>query len=212
MRLALGLILFTVGTVIIMNSGMGYGPWELFHAGIACHIPLTVGQVGIVTGAVIVMADLLMKEAVGIGTLANMVFIGLLMDWMLPIIPRMEGAVPGFFYMVLGLLILGLGSYFYIQAGFGAGPRDTLMVALRRHTQLPVGVSRFAIEITVALLGWLFGGPIGVGTMITAVGLGSVIQIVFRLFHFEATAVEHENLADTMRKLKNACKKADVNG
>lgn len=105
--------------------------------------------------------------------------------------------------MITGLFIISFGSYFYIGSGFGAGPRDSLMVALQRKTGLPVGLCRGILEGSVVLIGWLLGGPVGIGTVIAAFGIGFCIQIVFAIMKFDATSVKHETLNATRQYFMN---------
>ena len=202
-RLAFGLFLFALGSVLTMRGNVGYGPWELFHTGLTHLLPLTIGQITVLTGVVIVVIDALLRESIGVGTLANMILVGTFMDLILAtnLLPLAKGWIDGLLLLVLGLFVTATGSYFYISAGFGAGPRDSLMVAIRRFTGLPIGASRSVLEISAAALGFLLGGPLGLGTVLCAVGLGFCVQVVFRLFHFEATSIRHENLIDTWRLL-----------
>ena len=113
-----------------------------------------------------------------------------------------RGFVPGLIEITLGLFVIAFGSYFYIKAGFGAGPRDYLMIVLRRRTRLSVGVSRGLVEGTAVLLGWLLGGPVGGGTVLAAFGISLCIQIVFSLLKFEPAAVQHETLTVTWQRLR----------
>lgn len=200
-RLIFGLFLFALGTSLVIRGNLGYGPWEVFQAGIANLLPLTIGQATVLVSMALVVLVILLKEKIGIGTLANMVLIGVFLDLILVagIVPSVHGLFSGLALVVAGLFTTSVGSYFYISSGFGAGPRDSLMVAIRRRTSLPVGLCRSLLECLVAGLGWMLGGPLGAGTVITAFGLGICIQIVFRLFSFEATAVQHESLAATFR-------------
>jgi uncharacterized membrane protein YczE len=100
------------------------------------------------------------------------------------------------------MFVISLGSYFYIKSGYGAGPRDSLMVALRRMTRLPVGLCRVLVEGSAVLAGWILGGPVGAGTVFAAFGIGVCIQITFSALRFEAASVRHETLSDTWRDLR----------
>ena len=100
------------------------------------------------------------------------------------------------------LFTIALGSYFYIRSGFGAGPRDSLMVALKRKTGLPIGMCRGAIEFIAVTVGWALGGPVGLGTVIAAFGISACVQVVFALMRFEATSVIHETLDATFRQVR----------
>jgi uncharacterized membrane protein YczE len=100
------------------------------------------------------------------------------------------------------LFVISLGSFFYISSGFGAGPRDGLMVALTRKTHLPIGVCRGGIEVLVVFLGWRLGGMVGFGTVLSAFSIGFCIQLTFSLLRFKPTAIVHENVTETYGKLK----------
>ncbi|WHY73800.1 YczE/YyaS/YitT family protein [Fictibacillus enclensis] len=200
-RLIFGLFLFALGSVFVMKGNLGFGPWEVFQAGLTHWMPLTIGQATVLVSVVIVLLIMLLKEKIGIGTLANMALIGLFMDFILwtNLLPKANGLPGSLGFVVLGLFTTALGSYFYIGSGFGAGPRDSLMVSIRRRTGLPIGVCRSSLECSIAVIGWLLGGPLGPGTVITAFGLGLFVQLVFRMFAFEITAVNHENLRETFK-------------
>jgi len=205
-QLVFGLFLFALGLVIVMRGNLGYSSWEIFHEGLTNLLPLTIGQATILVSVIIVGIIMLLKEKIGVGTLANMALIGLFMDIILVIdfIPTAIGIISGLCFIIAGLFVAAFGSYFYISSGFGAGPRDSLMVAICKKTGLPIGICRSLIECSVAVAGWILGGTLGIGTVIAAFGLGWCIQIVFRLFSFEATRIKHESLLETLhiRKVK----------
>ena len=202
-ELVLGLFLFAVGIVLTMKANLGFGPWEVFHQGVSGRIGMSIGNVSILTGLVICVLVVLAGEKLGLGTLLNMVLIGVFMDriLVLGVIPRMGSFLPGLLLMFAGLFTISLASYFYIGSGFGAGPRDSLMVALERRTGMAVGLCRIIVEGSAVLFGWLLGGPVGLGTVIAAFGIGSCIQVVFRLLKFDAREVRHETLDVTFRNL-----------
>jgi uncharacterized membrane protein YczE len=202
-ELLFGLFLFALGIVVTMKANLGFGPWEVFHQGVSLKIGLSIGNVSILTGLLICVLVVLAGEKLGLGTLLNMVLIGLFMDRILAlgVIPRMESFLPGLFMMFAGLFIISFASYFYIGSGFGAGPRDSLMVALERKTGMAVGLCRGIVEGSAVLAGWFLGGPVGLGTVLAAFGIGFCIQVVFRLLRFDAKAVRHETLDVTFRNL-----------
>jgi len=194
-----GLFLFALGIVLCVQANIGCAPWEVLHMGLSLKFGMTMGQISILVGALICLLVFLLQEKLGVGTLLNMLLIGAFMDliFSLRIIPPMEHLWIGIIVMVAGLLVIALGSYFYIDSGFGAGPRDGLMVSLRRRTNWPVGVCRALVEGTALLLGYLLGGQVGVGTVIAVFGIGFCIQLVFTLLRFDPAAVKHETLAET---------------
>ncbi len=197
--LVFGLFLFASGVVLTMKADIGYAPWDVFHYGAARTAGVSIGTMSILVGLLVGAAAFALGEKIGLGTILNMVLIGVFMDLILAadVVPAMEGFPAGVLLLTAGLFTVSLGSYFYIRSGYGAGPRDSLMVALRRMTGLPIGVCRALLEGTVVGAGWFLGGPVGLGTVIAAFGIGVCIQITFSVLRFEAASVRHETLADT---------------
>lgn len=202
-KLLLGLFLFALGIVLTMKANLGFGPWEVFHQGVSGKVGITIGNVSILTGLLICVLVVLAGEKLGLGTVLNMILIGVFMDRILALgfIPRMESFLSGLLMMFAGLFTISFASYFYIGSGFGAGPRDSLMVALQRKTGLAVGFCRGIVEGSAVLFGWLLGGPVGLGTVLAAFGISFCIQAVFRVMDFDAKAVRHETLDATWRNL-----------
>ncbi len=198
-RLLLGLFLYALGIAATMKANIGYAPWEVFHAGVGKAIGMSIGNVSILTGLAIVLVAFLLGEKLGLGTVLNMLLIGVFLDAILSLglIPRMETWIPGLAMLAAGLFTISLASFFYIGSGFGAGPRDSLMVALRRKTGLPIGLCRGGIELAAVVVGWLLGGMLGVGTVISAFAIGLCVQLTFRVLRFDPTKVRHETLGAT---------------
>ena len=202
-RLFLGLFAYSFGIVMTLRANVGYSPWDVFHQGVTLHIGLTFGEANILVAVTIVAIVVLMKEKVGFGTLCNMIFIGVFMDVVLSgdWIPLMRGFVSGVAMMIGGLFVIGVATVLYIGAGYGAGPRDSLMVVLTKRTGKPVGLCRSCIEGAVLLAGWLLGGFAGWGTVISALGIGVVVQIVFFVFGFDVKKVRQESCRETFLRL-----------
>ena len=203
LRLIWGLFLYSLGIVVTMNAHIGYAPWDVFHVGFAKTIGMSIGTASIITGVIIGIITVLFGEKLGLGTILNMVLIGVFLDILLgfDIIPIASNFVFGIIMMIVGLFIIALASYFYIGSAFGAGPRDSLMVALTRKTGLPVGICRGTIELLAVFVGWRLGGMIGIGTIISAFVIGFCVQTTFKLLKFDATKVKHETLDQTYKML-----------
>jgi uncharacterized membrane protein YczE len=199
-----GLFLYALGIVIAIQANIGYAPWEVFHVGLAGTTGLTIGVVSIIAGIIIMVIVTALKEKFGLGTILSMILTGVFLDiiFMFNVIPLAQNMIIGVCMLLAGLYIISLGSYFYIKSAFGVGPRDNLMVVLARKTNLPVGVCRFAVELSVTIAGWLLGGMVGIGTIISAFSIGLFVQLTFKLFKFDVTAVNHETLLDTWTNLK----------
>ena len=202
--LVFGLFLYALGIVLCIQANIGCAPWDVLHMGLSFKLGMTMGRISILVGALICLGMLLLREKLGIGTLLNMLLIGVFMDgiFSLRVIPAANRLWTGALVMVAGLFVIALGSYFYIGSGFGAGPRDSLMVSLRRRSKWPVGVCRALVEGSALLIGFFLGGQAGIGTVIAVFGIGFCVQTVFALLRFDPAAVRHETLADTLAKEK----------
>ncbi|AGK53597.1 YczE/YyaS/YitT family protein [Bacillus sp. 1NLA3E] len=217
-RLLFGLFLYSLGIVVTMNANIGYAPWDVLHVGLSKTIGMSIGTVSIIAGIVIGIITVVLGEKLGLGTLLNMVLIGLFLDMLIAfdIIPVASNFLLGVLMVIIGLFIIAIASYFYIGSGFGAGPRDSLMVALTRKTGLPVGVCRGTIELLAVFAGWRLGGMVGIGTIISALVIGFCVQSTFRLLKFDATKVKHETLDQTIKLLiaikKEPLKNTDLPG
>ena len=203
LRLIWGLFLYAVGIVFTLNAHIGYAPWEVFHVGFAKTTGISIGTASIIAGAMIGIIAVLLGEKLGLGTILNMILIGIFLDLILEfhIIPMANNFVSGTIMLIIGLFLIALASYFYIGSAFGAGPRDSLMVALTRKTRLPIGVCRGTIELLAVFAGWRLGGMFGIGTIISAFAIGLCIQITFKLLKFDTTKIQHETLGLTYKIL-----------
>ena len=198
--LTAGLLLFAFGIVIMIKANVGYAPWEVFHAGLAYTIGISIGVASIIAGVVIVAIVTAFGEKLGLGTILSMILTGVFIDliMMLNIIPAAAASfAAGLIMLIIGLFVVSIGSYFYIKSAFGAGSRDNLMIVLNRKTRLPVGVCRSMVELAVTLAGWFLGGMIGIGTVFSVVIIGFCIQITFAIFKFNPASVQHETLKQT---------------
>ena len=204
-RLFWGLFLYSVGIVLTIHANIGLAPWDVFHQGVAMHLGITMGLASIVTAITIVSVAALLKEHVGFGTLCNMIAIGAFLDLlrMTGWIPEMQDTASGIAMLAAGLFVIAFASYFYMGAGYGAGPRDSLMVVLAKRTGYPVGACRCCIEGTVLLLGWLLGGHVGIGTVLSAVGSGFAVQVVFTLLRFNVREIPQESFRETYLRYRN---------
>ncbi|MBP1745362.1 MAG: hypothetical protein H6Q58_2340 [Firmicutes bacterium] len=203
LRLICGLLLYALGIVVTLKAHVGYAPWEVFHVGLANTMGMSIGTASILTGLVIGLLAIMLGEKLGLGTILNMVLIGIFLDIILEfnVIPVANNFVIGIIMLLAGLFIISLASYFYIGSAFGAGPRDSLMVALTRKTGLPIGLCRGAIEVAAVLVGWKLGGMVGIGTIISAFAIGFCIQTTFKVLKFDAKEVKHESLDKTFKRI-----------
>lgn len=204
-RLIFGLFLFALGSFLTIQANIGLASWEAFSMGIANITGQTYGNILIISGVVILGVDVLLKEKVGFGTILNTILIGVFVDMIqaFEIIPQMHGFLSGVVMLLLGQVSICIGSFFYIGASLGCGPRDALMVALgKRLPNVPIGIVRGCIEGAVLLIGWLLGAKVGIGTVISVFGISFILETTFKLLHFDVTNVEHESVVETVKAIK----------
>ncbi|MGV8980706.1 YczE/YyaS/YitT family protein [Clostridium sp.] len=203
-RLFIGLFLYAVGIVFTINANLGLSPWDVFHQGISKITGITMGQASIMAGLVIVILDWVLGEKVGLGTILNMLFIGIFMDLLMlnHLVPIFNNIIARVIMMLLGMFIIGIASYFYIGAGLGSGPRDGLMVSLTKKTQKSVRLIRNCIEFTVLVVGYFLGGTVGFGTLIMVIGGGYFVQFSFKIFKFDVRTVQHKFIDDYVKFIK----------
>jgi len=182
--LVAGLFAFALGIVCNYKAAIGLGPWDCLHLGLSLRLPITPGQASEATGALIILCSWAFGVRPGVGTICNMLLIGPFFDVLNNGLPSMAAAAWPWriALQLLGIAIVGFGSGLYIRANLGAGPRDSLMLALTRRTGQRVAVVRGAVEVSVLGLGFLLGGPVGLGTLIYLVAIGPAVEAGFRLF------------------------------
>lgn len=190
-QLVAGLWLFAAGVVLGLRSGLGVSPWDVLHDGIGDVTPLSFGTATIAVGVLLVVATRMSGVRPGPGTIANMVAIGLFADAMLATgiaadlgtrwLPLRLAAV------VAGVGLVALGSALYLGAGLGAGPRDSLMLAVAARTGRRVGLVRTLIEASALAIGWTLGGSAGIGTVLFAFGIGPAVELALRLLRVEVS-------------------------
>lgn len=176
-RLLGGLFLFGFGTALMVVADLGLGPWDVFHQGISVHTSIPIGSVVIITGIAVLVLWIPLRERIGIGTLLNAVLIGVVMDLTLLWLGTPPSTIIRWLYLVGGVLIVGVGSGYYIGAGLGPGPRDGLMTGLAKRGW-PIGLARFGVELVALIGGWLLGGTIGAGTVLFALGIGPLVHVL----------------------------------
>lgn len=176
-----GFLLFGVAIDVIVQASLGLDSWDVLHMALTYHLPITFGEASIVVAFLVVILDILLKEPLGWGTLANMIFIGVWVDVLRPYVPSVPQSLPiQVAYLLVGTLIMGFATAIYVGVDAGAGPRDSLMLAVSRLGKISLRVARTSLEITVVALGWLLGGPAWLGTLIAAIAIGPAVQLGFK--------------------------------
>jgi len=175
-QLLVGLFLYGWSMAMMVRSGLGLDPWDVFHYGLARHVPLSFGQVTIVVGAAVLLAWIPLRQRPGIGTVLNIFVIGLSADFGLAVMSQPANFVGRSALLVGGIVLNGLAGALYVGAHLGPGPRDGLWVAITRRYGLSIRLVRTVIELTVLVIGWLMGGTVGVGTVLYALSIGHLNQ------------------------------------
>lgn len=181
LQLVAGLALFGFSVGMLVRSDLGLDPWDVFHQGVSRRAGISIGAVTILTGIVVLLGWVPLRQRPGIGTLSNVVLIGVAMDVSLLILPELETLAMRWVFLVSGIILYGIATGAYIGARLGAGPRDGLMVgiAARGHS---IRVVRTGIELTVLLTGYLLGGTVGIGTLLFAVSIGPIVHVTIPAF------------------------------
>ena len=180
--LIVGLLLFGIGIAFMAEAGMGLGPWEVFHQGIARQLGVQLGTVSIVLGIPILLAWYPLGERPGVGTVLNIVLIGTATNVAMGVLPTVVGQPQQLLVMLLGVVTIAAGSGLYLASDLGPGPRDGLMTGLHFRFGWSIRRARTAVELTVLVLGFLAGGTIGLGTVVFALGIGPLVQVMLRVF------------------------------
>lgn len=180
-RCAFGLFLFGLGITFFIRAQLGLAPWDVFHTGVSDRTDVAVGTVIIVVGVFLLLLWIPLRQRPGLGTIMNAVEIGLVVNLTKPIIGEPDHIAGRLALMLAGLVIVGLGSAIYIGSGLGAGPRDGLMLGLSERG-ISVRLARTVIELSVLVTGIVLGGPIGLGTVAFALGIGPIVQVLLPRF------------------------------
>jgi uncharacterized membrane protein YczE len=185
LQLNLGLVLFGVGIWLGLVAELGVGPWDVLAGGLSQQLGTPFGRTAIGVSVVVLLIGMAARVRPGVGTLLNVVVIGVVIDLLLaspllqdldsqPVLLRLGGTL-------LGIAAVAAGSALYLGAHLGPGPRDGLMVAIHVRTGWRVGTARAVLECVVLVLGVLLGGPVGIGTVLFALGIGPAVQVAFRV-------------------------------
>lgn len=180
-----GLVVFGVALGLGVEAELGVNPWTVFHGGVASRTPLAIGQVTILTGAVLLLVFPLIRQPVGLGTLLNVVVIGAVTDLTIWIVPDLTSLSLRILALGVAPVLIGLASGLYIGAGLGPGPRDGLMTALAR-IGLPVWLARTVVEASALVFGFVLGGDVGWGTLWMAGSVGIWVDLFLRRLRIDS--------------------------
>jgi len=182
-KLLIGLVAFGTGIAMMVEAGLGLGPWEVLNQGIARQLGLEIGTVSVLLGIPILALWIPLGERPGIGTVCNVLLIGTSTNLALSLLPTPDPSALAIrlALMLGGVVVIAIGSGLYLSTDLGPGPRDGIMTGIHHRFGWSIRRSRTLVELTVLVLGWLLGGTVGIGTVVFAFGIGPLVQVVFRV-------------------------------
>ncbi len=195
------------GVYLTIQANLGAAPWDVLNLGLSKSLGILYGNASIAVSLTILVIDILLREPIGIAMFIDAVVVGKAVDFFNRInaVPACTSPLTGIPVMIAGLFILAYTQYTYMTASLGCGPRDTLLVGLaKRLDRIPIGAVSIALLSAATLIGWLLGGPVGIGTLICAFGTGPIMQLAFRTVHFNAKGLRHQPLTESFRVIQAA--------
>jgi uncharacterized membrane protein YczE len=178
LQLYAGLALYGTSMALLVRSTLGVTPWDVLHQGLSRQVGWSMGTSAIVVGAVVLLGWIPLRQRPGVGTVSNVVVIGLALDGALGVLPAPSSLTSRAAFVVAGVLLNAVATAAYIGVHLGPGPRDGLMTGLVGRTGASVRLVRTSIEVTVVAAGWLLGGTLGVGTVLYALAIGPLVQLL----------------------------------
>ena len=174
--LVLGLILFGLGETLLITANAGVSPWTVLAQGISIKTGYSIGITTFIVSISVLFLWIPLRQKPGVGTILNTIIVSIVIDVSLPYLPVPELLVFQIIQVIIGVLIVGLGSGFYLIANLGPGSRDGLMTGLQKKTNLPISLIRAILEIIAVTVGWYLGGIVGIGTIVFALAIGPFVS------------------------------------
>ncbi len=190
------------GIYLTMQANIGAAPWDVFNLGLSKTFGILYGTASISVSLTILLIDILLKEPIGLAMFIDAIVVGKSVDFFnfTHMVPKSNSLFSGVIMMLLGLVIIGYTQFLYMKASLGCGPRDTLLVGLKRRlTKVPIGLVSIGLLSTATLIGYLLGGPVGIGTVLCALCQGPIMQLAFKTLSFDATLIKHQSIPESIR-------------
>ncbi|MCR4658470.1 MAG: hypothetical protein K5770_19905 [Lachnospiraceae bacterium] len=204
LKIVAGLIVFAFGVHMTIYANIGLAPWDCLGMGIALHTPLNYGLAMTLTAVTVLIIDIALKERIGFGTVIDALFTGNFVQAFnyLNRLPENNNVWLGIIIMIIGFVFMAIGMWIYMSAEQCCGPRDALLVGLgKRMPKVPIGIVEVLLWAVVLLIGYLLGGPVGIGTLISTFGAGLIMQLVYNLIRFEPRKLNHRDVFTVVRAL-----------
>ncbi len=199
---AVSLFINGFGVYLTIQANIGAGPWDVLNLGLSKTLGILYGTASVAVSYAILGMDLALKAPIGIAMFIDAFVVGKSVDFFnrINLVPKCDSVGKGILVMLIGLVIMAYTQFTYMSASLGCGPRDTLLVALaKRAGRIPIGLVSIALLSLATFVGWLLGGPVGIGTLICAFATGPIMQMAFNSVKFDATHVHHQHLTDSVR-------------
>ena len=199
---AVSLFVNGLGVYLTIHADIGAAPWDVLNLGLSKTLHIIYGSASIAVSLTILIIDILLKENIGIAMFIDAVTVGKAVDFFewLDIVPTPKTLVGSIVMILIGLVIIGYTQMLYMKAALGCGPRDTLLVGLtRRVPNIPIGAVSIGLLSTATLVGWLLGGPVGIGTILCAFASGPIMQAAFMSVKFDATGIRHQKIHESVK-------------
>ena len=207
LRILFGLAVYSFGVHLTIAANIGLAPWDCLGMGIAKHTPLNYGSSMVLTGVCAIVIQLILRERIGFATLFDALITGRLTQFFIDISPYPENHSLwlGIIFMLFGFLFIALGMYVYMKAEMGCGPKDGLLIAIgRKMPKIPIGIIEILLWTTVTACGYLLGGTVGIGTVISTFGAGAVMHLFYTVIHFEPRKLRHKSVIETVQTLNRS--------
>ncbi len=199
---AVSLFVNGLGVYLTVHANIGAAPWDVLNLGLSKTFHILYGNASIAVSLCILVIDILLREHIGIAMFIDAFTVGKAVDFFdwLDIVPVPKTLFGSIAMILVGLVIIGYTQMLYMKAALGCGPRDTLLVGLsRRVPKIPIGVVSIALLSAATLMGWLLGGPVGIGTILCAFASGPIMQAAFMSVKFDATGIRHQKIQESIR-------------
>ena len=198
-KLFCGITIYSFGVYLTIAANIGLAPWDCLGMGIANCTPLSYGSAMVLIALVAISLQLLMKERIGFATVVDALLTGNLVQLFSVIspLPEIQNIWLGILIMLTGFVVIDIGAWVYMSAELGNGPKDGLLVALGKQLpKIPIGVIGMIVWSVVILIGWMLGGSIGIGTVLSVFGAGVIMNLVYRCIGFEPRELKHRSLTE----------------
>ena len=199
-RIIFGLVIYSFGVYLTIYANIGLAPWDCLGTGIAKHTPLNYGSSMVLIGVCAIVIQIILRERIGFAALFDALITGRLTQFFIDISPYPENHSLwlGIVFMLYGFLFIALGMCVYMKAEMGSGPKDGLLIAIgKRLPKIPIGIVEILLWSVVTLIGWMLGGTVGIGTVISTFGAGAMMHLFYTMIHFEPRKLRHRSIKDT---------------